>query len=78
MTDNAKTFCKQLRALSSTHFQYLCFHKSHFFFLSLELRDTKQDRFFHSVDAGNLLPVYPEKKKVVSRLLLLNFVLHLD
>lgn len=46
------------------------------FFLSLELRDTELDRFFHSADTGNLLPVYPEKK-VVSRLLLLNFVLHL-
>lgn len=76
MTDNAKTLCKRLHALSSTHFQY--FYLKVIFFLSLELRDTKQDRFFHSVDTGNLLPVYPEKKKVVSRLLLLNFVLHLD
>lgn len=67
-------------ASSSMHYNPCIFSacvylKVHFFFSS-ELTNTKLNHFFHSVDTGNLLPVYPENN-AVSRLLLLNFVLHL-
>lgn len=76
MSYNAKTFfassslCYNLRIFSAC-----VYIKVNFFFFP-ELRNTKLDHFFLSVDTGNLLPVYPEKN-VVSRLQLLNFVLHL-